>query len=84
MRIAPIVTLITRSSNTLFRQSNRPFPSFYRRSMATETSVKSRQQPKWNVPVAKTVPVLKFQNSLTRNKVSYLYIIKVHDRLILC
>ncbi|KAI8375559.1 cysteinyl-tRNA synthetase [Blakeslea trispora] len=36
--------------------------------MATENSVKSRQQPKWHVPVQKTAPVLKFQNSLTKSK----------------
>lgn len=69
MRIIPTVTLIIRSSNNLLRQS-RPFPHLNRRTMATETSVKSRQQPKWTVPVAKAVPVLKFQNSLTRAKVS--------------
>lgn len=35
----------------------------------TEASVKSRQQPKWLAPSAKTTPVLKFQNSLTKTKV---------------
>lgn len=37
----------------------------------TEASVKSRQQPKWHVPVAQPAPVLKFQNSLTKTKVRH-------------
>ncbi|KAI8075340.1 cysteinyl-tRNA synthetase [Gilbertella persicaria] len=36
--------------------------------MSTESTVKSRQQPPWHVPSAKTVPTLKLQNSLTKSK----------------
>lgn len=33
-------------------------------------AAKSRQQPPWIVPTPKSVPVLKFQNSLTKTKVN--------------
>lgn len=69
MRFAPVVTLFLRSSSKLFRPPTTTF--FYRRSFMTEASVKSRQQPKWHVPVAQPAPVLKFQNSLTKTKVRH-------------
>ncbi|GAA5804655.1 hypothetical protein HPULCUR_010157 [Helicostylum pulchrum] len=40
--------------------------------MSAEASVKSRQQPKWHVPAAQPVPVLKFQNSLTKTKTEFI------------
>ncbi|KAI7894869.1 cysteinyl-tRNA synthetase [Mucor mucedo] len=70
MRIVPVVTLFIHSSSKLFRPVTTPF---YRRTfMSTEASVKSRQQPKWQVPTAKPVPVLKFQNSLTKTKTEFI------------
>lgn len=79
MRIAPAVTFIIRSTSIkLFKQTTfsshiyRPANIFIR-TMSAEANVKttSRQQPKWIVPTAKEIPVLKFQNSLTKTKVSF-------------
>lgn len=75
MRILPFVTVILRSSVHLHKKSclNR-FPASRRSintmSTTTESGVKSRLQPKWLAPTSKATPVLKFQNSLTKTKVS--------------
>ncbi|KAI8988022.1 cysteinyl-tRNA synthetase [Mycotypha africana] len=41
-------------------------------SSAEATSTKTRQQPKWHVPSRSEVPVLKFQNSLTKTKTEFI------------
>lgn len=74
MRITPVVTLFIRTFNLVPKYKPTIYRRFLHSNMSTEASVKSRQQPKWHVPAAQPIPVLKFQNSLTKTKVHFFFL----------